>query len=184
MSQATNGEPDDEMDFGFGPGYFGIGLGVSPRGDSRDAWTKDGALPGSTSTFFERYPDGTAFAATFNSYTQFASYRNMLENLVSQALYKPPAANGETCTAAAGVPLEIHVLELDSDPNPVGNLNPASVTIPHNDYPDHGTLSIDSTTGSVTYTADKGYTGSDQFTYEVSDDFDLTAEATVKIQVT
>jgi CubicO group peptidase (beta-lactamase class C family) len=182
MSQATNGPPDDESDFEFGRGYFGMGLGVSTRGDSHDAWTKDGDLTG-TSTFIERYPDGTVFAATFNSSPTHASYRTTLEKIVSQVFYKPPVANDETVAAVAGVPLAIDVLAADSDPNAVGNLNPSWVTIPHNDYPDHGTLSIDPTNGCITYTADKGYTGNDQFTYEVADDFDLTAEATVKIQV-
>jgi CubicO group peptidase (beta-lactamase class C family) len=182
-SQATNGESDNEVDFGFGPGFFGMGLGVSPRGDSKAAWTKDGDLTG-TSTFFERYPDGTVFAATFNSRATNTSYRNALENIISQVFYKPPVANGYKVSAVAGEPLTMRVLAEDSDPNPDGNLNPASVTIPHNDYPNHGTISIDPNAGVITYDADKGYAGTDQFTYEVSDDFDLNAEATVKIEVT
>ena len=81
------------------------------------------------------------------------------------------------------MPLAIDVLAAHSDPNPVGNFSPASVTIPQNGYPSHGTLSIDSKMGVITYKADNGCTGSDQFTYEVADDFDLTAKAIVKIRV-
>jgi CubicO group peptidase (beta-lactamase class C family) len=182
MSKATNGEPDDETDYQYGPGYFGMGLGVSPRGDSHAVWTRDGDLAGTT-TFFERYPDGTVFAATFNSTPTSESYRSTLESDLSQLLFSPPVAKSETVAAVAGVPDPIKVLAVDSDPNPVGNLNPASVMIPHNDYPNHGTLSINSATGVITYDADNGYTGADQFTYTVSDDFDRTAKATITINV-
>ena len=50
--------------------------------------------------------------------------------------------------------------------------------------PGDGATSLDTTTGAITYTPKTGFTGTDSFTYAVSDNFGLTSNvATVTIQV-
>ena len=53
----------------------------------------------------------------------------------------------------------------DSDPN--GSLAPATVTVTSG--PAHGTTSVNTATGAVTYTPASGYAGSDEFFYTVAD---------------
>ena len=51
--------------------------------------------------------------------------------------------------------------------------------------PGDGSTSLNTATGAITYTPKTGFTGTDKFTYAVSDNFGLTSNvATVTIQVT
>jgi len=59
----------------------------------------------------------------------------------------------------------IDVLANDEDPN--GNIDPTSVIVVS--PPSHGTYSVDSATGSITYAPDAGYEGEDSFIYQVCD---------------
>ena len=58
----------------------------------------------------------------------------------------------------------LNVLGNDSDPN--GTLAPATVTVT---CPAHGSTSVNTTTGAVTYTPATNYTGTDEFFYTVQD---------------
>lgn len=76
-----------------------------------------------------------------------------------------PAPNAENDTAIAdGVtPLIIDVLANDTD----NNIDATSVVVVAT--PTHGGVSVNATTGAITYTADANYSGTDTFTYTVDD---------------
>jgi hypothetical protein len=164
--------------------WFGLGLDIYPNSVSGTSWERFGNLDG-TSAFMERFLDGTILVATFNSRSNTNSNENayvaQLQQIVATALYSPPIANDVSSVTPVNTPVVINVLANDTDPNPDGVFNPASVLVAG---PSHGSTSLNSTTGAVTYTPDPGFLGTDQFTYTVSDNFGLTSNvATVTIQV-
>lgn len=73
-----------------------------------------------------------------------------------------PVANDDTATTDTDQPVDIAVLANDTDPNG-DNLSPSLVGAP-----DHGRATVNDD-GTVTYTPDSGYAGTDTFTYRVSD---------------
>jgi CshA-type fibril repeat protein/VCBS repeat-containing protein len=88
-----------------------------------------------------------------------------------------PVAANDSAETDENTPIVIPVLANDSDPD--GDpLSIDSVTQPAN-----GSVTIDPD-GTITYTPDEGYTGTDSFTYTVSDGQGGTATATVTVTVT
>ena len=72
---------------------------------------------------------------------------------------------------------------LDNDADPDGSLDASTVQV--RSGPDHGTVRIDESTGEITYTPAPGFTGTDEYTYTVTDEDDWSSnEATVTITVT
>jgi hypothetical protein len=78
-----------------------------------------------------------------------------------------PKANDDFSSTDAGNPVVISVLANDTDPDGPGKLVPSSVAIVA--APAHGTATVDSSTGAVTYTPAAGFTGTDMFQYTVAD---------------
>ena len=68
---------------------------------------------------------------------------------------QPPVAGNDSATTTKNTAVTINVLSNDSDPD--GSINVKSVAIVAK--PKHGTVSVDSKTGVVTYTPAKNYTG-------------------------
>ncbi|MDP2338063.1 MAG: Ig-like domain-containing protein [Bacteroidota bacterium] len=92
---------------------------------------------------------------------------------------KAPIANEDETVVLSGKQVIIHVLANDFDPdsNPIHiSRIPTSVS--------HGTL-VQNADGTFTYTPTAGYSGTDQFVYEICDNQvpSLCARATVSIQV-
>jgi hypothetical protein len=77
----------------------------------------------------------------------------------------PPSAADDTAGTTSGQAVTIVVLANDQDPD--GSLDASSVVILAG--PGHGTVSVDSATGRMTYTPDAGFHGTDVFTYRVCD---------------
>ncbi|MBP1860535.1 cadherin domain-containing protein [Rhizobium herbae] len=91
-----------------------------------------------------------------------------------------PTATDDTASAGKNIRTTINVLANDTDSD--GTIDPTTVTVV--DGPDHGTFSVNATTGVITYTPTKDYVGSDSFTYTVKDnDGNVSGEATVTIGV-
>jgi hypothetical protein len=91
----------------------------------------------------------------------------------------PTATNDSTSTNEDNA-VTITVLANDSDVD--GTLNPASVTVVSN--PAHGSTSVNTGTGVITYTPSPNFNGADSFTYTVEDSHGGTsAAATVAITV-
>ncbi len=87
-----------------------------------------------------------------------------------------PVATNDTASVAAGGSVTINVTSNDSD----ADGDPLTVTAVGT--PSHGTATIVSAS-SVRYVPNSGYSGSDSFTYTVSDGRGGTASATVQITV-
>jgi CshA-type fibril repeat protein len=91
-----------------------------------------------------------------------------------------PTANDDSASTDEDTAVEIDVPANDTDSD--GTIDKTTVTI--KTQPNHGTVSIDSTTGKVTYTPEADYNGPDSFTYTVKDeDGTESNEATVNITV-
>lgn len=76
-------------------------------------------------------------------------------------------ANNDNAVTDMNLPVVIDVLANDVDPENQVNAN--SVTVVNN--PSNGTVTVNSTTGEITYTPQTGYFGNDSFTYSVCDEF-------------
>ena len=135
-------------------------------------------------------PDGTltytpdeGFFGT-DSFTYRASDGELLSDpamvlvTVKQAepFNNPPVANDDTATTTQGLAVQIGVLENDSDPD--GDL----LTVGTVTQPSNGSVSINHD-GTITYTPEAGFFGSDSFTYRASDGELLSDPATVLVTV-
>jgi len=75
--------------------------------------------------------------------------------------------------------IEIDVLDNDSDAD--NDLNIDSLRITAN--PDDGTARVNDRDGTITYTPDDGFSGTDRFVYEICDDTDRCDPGTVTVTV-
>lgn len=107
---------------------------------------------------------------------------NVLRKTVDVTLYdqrgklpanRPPQAKSQTLTAVPGLPESVRLSGADPDGDDLGFI----VTQP----PAHGRLS--GVGGDLTYTADFGHSGMDQFTFEAIDGQGMTATGTVEFKV-
>ncbi|WP_027330129.1 tandem-95 repeat protein [Marinimicrobium agarilyticum] len=91
-----------------------------------------------------------------------------------------PTALDDSASVDEDNPVDVDVTANDSDVD--GTVNATTVQVL--DDVANGTLSVDATTGVVTYTPDENFNGTDTFTYVVQDDADGTSnEATVTLTV-
>lgn len=100
--------------------------------------------------------------------------RLQVENYLSSKYFVgnlPPVANDDSGLVATGAAAVIDVLANDSDAD--GVLNPNTVTIV--DQPSSGIVTINTTTGAITYQHDGGASVSDTFTYTVDDEVNTTS---------
>jgi Bacterial Ig domain len=88
----------------------------------------------------------------------------------------PPDAVADSATVTAGSSVAIDVLANDSDAD--GN----TVTVSSAGAPAHGTVQVNAS-GTITYRPVSGYTGSDSFTYSISDGRGGSDSATVNLTV-
>jgi hypothetical protein len=90
-----------------------------------------------------------------------------------------PVAVNDTATTALLTPVTINVLSNDTDDKGVIASTVAQATAPTN-----GSISINATTGTITYSPDLGFSGTDQFTYTVQDlEGEVSNAATVTVTV-
>ena len=169
-------------------GWFAMGWSVTAYGGlGLESWKKDGLFnDAGTTALMVREADGTVWAAVFNggiAADQDGPFESALEALVQQALYQAPVAAADHVATTAGIPIAIGVLANDTDPNAGGILLPESVVVTAS--PVNGTASVNLTTGTINYTPAAGFTGTDTFSYTVSDNYGLVSNvATVTITVT
>jgi hypothetical protein len=92
----------------------------------------------------------------------------------------PQTAPITTPASSSGGGTVINVLSSANDST--GTLNPATVTVVS--LPAHGTVSVDTTSGAITYTPTSGYVGTDSLQYTVADSNGLvSAASTVSLNV-
>ena len=129
-----------------------------------------GTLP-STGNIATQFLGGSNFAYFgFGAGTGGLSNTQSVRNISVSATFEgqtpgnsPPIAVADTATTTAGTPVNIAVLANDSDPNG----DPLTITAVST--PVHGTATINQQPTRVTYTPTAGFSGSDSFTYTISD---------------
>lgn len=94
---------------------------------------------------------------------------------------KPPIANTDIAATRMNTAVAINSLANDASGNVGGSLNPASVTVTA--APLHGTTSVNTTTGAITYTPASGYIGMDTLTYTVCDNAQPTPQCATAKQI-
>ncbi len=137
------------------------------------------------------HPDGTVSytsAAGFtgtNTFTytvqdNLGAVSNIATVTVSVAAANvPPIATADSATTLVGTPVIINVIANDTDPD--GFINPTSVSVVT--APANGTA-IASANGTVTYTPNPGFSGSNSFNYVVADNLGAISNvATVTVTV-
>jgi len=95
----------------------------------------------------------------------------------------PPVAGDDSATSPAGAPVTVNVAANDVDPD--GNLDPASATTACTGCttPTNGALT-NHANGTFTYAPTTGFTGTDNFTYQICDTLDACDTATVTVTIT
>jgi hypothetical protein len=83
-----------------------------------------------------------------------------------------PTAANDLASFSGTTPVNVNVLDNDTDPDGNQHLVPSSVTVTTN--PVHGTATAHPD-GTITYQANTGFTGTDTFQYTVSDDNGATS---------
>ncbi|MGQ1911823.1 cadherin-like domain-containing protein, partial [Marinifilum sp. RC60d5] len=91
----------------------------------------------------------------------------------------PPVALDNNAITDEDVPVVINVLANDSDVD--GTLDLTSLQVVSG--PSNGTVSINPTTGEITYTPNADYHGDDEFTYQICDDDGACTTAVVYVVV-
>ena len=91
----------------------------------------------------------------------------------------PPNAVADSASTLEDTPVDVDVTANDTDVD--GDLDPTSVTVTSG--PSNGGVTVNSSTGVVTYTPDPGFNGTDTFTYQVCDGTPLCASGTVTVTV-
>lgn len=108
-----------------------------------------------------------------------ASNGTVSVNVLATGSNLPPLANDDTATAPTSVATSINVIANDTDSD--GSVDPATVVVT---APAHGTATAN-VDGTVTYTSNAGFAGTDTFTYTVGDNGGATSNsATVTVTVT
>ncbi|MFK5969078.1 MAG: Ig-like domain-containing protein [Candidatus Marithrix sp.] len=117
------------------------------------------------------------FTATDNNGGESSS--SLMSIPVTAPSNSSPTANDLDVSTKPETPITISVLKNDSDPN--DNLNPSSLTIIT--QPSNGTVKLNIDTGEIDYTPNVGFTGTDNFTYQICDTEQLCDTAIVTITV-
>jgi len=140
---------------------------VATDGNGNVTYTPNPGLNG-LDTFTYTVSDGTAVSAAATATVTVTSVND------------PPTAVNDVATIPAGVPITINVVGNDQDLD--GTINVSTVTIVG--LPANGSVTV-SPAGTVSYTSNAGFNGTDTFTYTVADNNGaVSAAATVSVSVT
>lgn len=171
------------------PGYRKVLIELIPNpasGYNINVKITKGGSPQITTTIIDNYyyPEAApaqlsyGFSSSTGAQTNFHEIRN-----VSIDLYNPnPVANDDAATTPFNTNVQIPILVNDTQGAGTAAIDPASIIIKSN--PSNGTVSINSSTGIVTYIPNTGYFGQDTFTYSVKNRDGLESNtATVLVTV-
>ncbi|MCP9753333.1 Ig-like domain-containing protein [Ferruginibacter sp. HRS2-29] len=93
----------------------------------------------------------------------------------------PPVANTDIAATAVNTPVVVHSLANDAAGNVGGSLFPSSVTVVSG--PLHGTATVNTLNGDITYTPAAGFVGTDTLRYNVCDNSMPAALCATAMQV-
>lgn len=143
-------------------------LGVGPNADNALLSQIAGCPPARPDCGAKNFP-----VTSFDNFVQ--AIREKAETIIGPA-NRPPIAAADSTTTTPGTPVVISVLNNDSDPDG----DPLTVTSIA--QPANGTAVINPD-GTITYTPNPGFVGTDTFTYTISDGRGGTATATITVTV-
>lgn len=123
------------------------------------------------------YAGANPLVVTYAAQTGASSTLSIAVNAVVPPVNQPPVASNDAAATDQDTAVTIAVRSNDTDANGDA-LTVSAVTQGAN-----GSVVIDAVTGNPIYTPNAGYTGSDSFTYTVSDGHGGTSTATVSITV-
>ena len=160
------------------------GAVVTPTGAVDYAWLVQDLLPGDggTITITGEIDQGLAAGFTFTNTAVITSALadvnpdNNIDEVALTILNAAPVALADEATTPEEQPVNIAVLDNDSDPN--GD----ALTVVDPGTPAHGTATTDGTT--ILYTPAPDFSGTDTFTYTVEDPAGLADSATITVTVT
>lgn len=141
------------------PGVYFIGVKQDINADNMGLNNADGIITPNTNFY------NTAGGAYAEVTAAGLSARTPIIRIFLNESNLPPVANDDNTVTTTDTPVTINVPANDTDPE--GNLDLGSVTIITN--PSSGSVSINATTGEITYTPNAGFNGLDQFTYSICD---------------
>src|SRR6476620_3275713 len=119
--------------------------------------------------------DSFTFTASDGSSTSNTAKVSITVNSITP-INTPPVAKSQSVTTSSDTPVSINLDASDKDGD--------TLTYAIKSFPTHGSLSsLDKDSGSVTYSPDRGYTGSDSFTFTASDGSSTSNTAKVSITV-
>jgi Bacterial Ig domain len=93
----------------------------------------------------------------------------------------PPLAVDDVDTTGIATPITVSVLANDYDPN--NNIVTSSLKATGVQQPSYGSITVNTTNGTITYTPQTGFTGVDSFEYIICDATSLCDTAMVTIYV-
>jgi FtsP/CotA-like multicopper oxidase with cupredoxin domain len=128
-----------------------------------------GTLSGSGAS--RTYSPNTGFAGSdsFTFKTNDGTADSLVDGVVSITVNanQAPVADVDTATTSANTSITFNIVDNDSDPDPNGSIDATTVVIQR---PTRKGTIVDNGDGTVTYTPNFDYTGSDAFRYRVRDD--------------
>lgn len=92
---------------------------------------------------------------------------------------KHPVVDDQTSSTTTTTPVAITMASIVTDPE--SQIDLTSVEIMEGPY--NGSVSVNATNGDITYTADSGFTGTDQYTFRIWDKENKSTTATVTVTV-
>ncbi|MEM8682202.1 MAG: Ig-like domain-containing protein [Pseudomonadota bacterium] len=153
---------------------------ADPRVRDAAAYTADGSIWIARDAYVRRF--STAGAQLHEQHIFVGGKEHFVQNM---ELFLAPAGNGPIAANDTGSTNEdtaVVLNVLSNDTAQVGTLDPASVVVTNS--PMDGATAVDAVLGTVTYTPDADYNGTDAFQYVVSDDQgNVSAPATVTLDV-
>ena len=143
-------------------------------------WMTDGTTAGTVAVGSSALPPPLGSVQVSGQNLFFAGYDSRAGLELNVVQNSAPTAVNDSASSTDDAAVTVNVVANDTDSD--GYINPASVQIAS--QPAHGSVSV-SQSGSVVYTPNAGYAGSDSFIYTDSDNQGATSNpATVTITVT
>ncbi len=166
LANDTDANPDDVLT------VTGVGDPTDPGGTVRGS-----AEVAGDGTVTYTPPDGFEGSVTFPYTVADGAGGTATATVTVTVVNAPPAANDDAVVGDPNTAVTLAVTANDTDPN--GDPLTIVATTP----PASGTLTYDAGAGTVTYTPEPGFSGTDLFTYTISDGRGATATATTRVTV-
>jgi|GEM_PF-2282194 len=154
-----------------GPGTTPVTI-VTPPANGTATVNDNGTPNDPTDDFIQYTPDNNYNGTDSLDYQICDASSNCVTGTIYfniEAVNDAPVAVNDTVTVNMNTPAIVNVLANDNDDadTPDGGLDLSSLTVIT--QPTNGTISVDTSTGEITYTPDPGFSGTDSLVYQICD---------------